>query len=278
MAAEPCPICLEEIDGECVIQCQHLFCFKCIHNWTRTNNSCPTCRNPIEWIADSNNVMHTIDPPKPQTQIFPQDEELARRIENELNSQLVSSRLSNLYNRIRTRLHPRPSIPYDLDNEEDPDWIPASLRGEVVQDSELFPEAVHDEDSSDVVELVSSAEMLEYIWQKAAEGRRIRMENERNRQIREQQREQFGVVRTQTITRTECRVQFIPEPTPISQKPINGPHKPKTPRPHPSDKESKPKRQKVKRSTNDIVNPPPAAAPSPNPSIITRMKQLGHPY
>ncbi|XP_022171585.1 pre-mRNA-splicing factor CWC24-like [Myzus persicae] len=46
-----CSICFDIFEKPSVLKCNHVFCFKCIHNWMRTNKSCPICRR------------HTIDQP-----------------------------------------------------------------------------------------------------------------------------------------------------------------------------------------------------------------------
>lgn len=37
-----CCTTLHTLDGNKV--CKHSFCFKCIHKWSKTNNTCPLCR------------------------------------------------------------------------------------------------------------------------------------------------------------------------------------------------------------------------------------------
>ena len=48
-----CTICFEKIlDGDhlVILPCQHFFCYKCTHNWTKHNNICPICRNPNDMV------------------------------------------------------------------------------------------------------------------------------------------------------------------------------------------------------------------------------------
>uniref|UniRef100_A0A8B9IK60 RING-type E3 ubiquitin transferase n=1 Tax=Anser cygnoides TaxID=8845 RepID=A0A8B9IK60_ANSCY len=45
----PCPICLDIItDAAYVARCFHRFCSTCIRRWSRQNNTCPLCRQPID--------------------------------------------------------------------------------------------------------------------------------------------------------------------------------------------------------------------------------------
>tara|TARA_B100001059_G_C17653544_1_gene485742 strand:+ start:497 stop:859 length:363 start_codon:yes stop_codon:yes gene_type:complete len=45
-----CSICLSEITNKfnyVKTKCNHTFCKKCINNWTKKNNTCPNCRQPL---------------------------------------------------------------------------------------------------------------------------------------------------------------------------------------------------------------------------------------
>ena len=47
---QSCAICLETFEAAgtvCILPCSHTFCAACIKTWLRTNNSCPTCRQPV---------------------------------------------------------------------------------------------------------------------------------------------------------------------------------------------------------------------------------------
>ncbi|XP_047904761.2 E3 ubiquitin-protein ligase Topors-like [Anser cygnoides] len=47
-----CPICLDIItDAAYVARCFHRFCSTCIRRWSRQNNTCPLCRQPIERVV-----------------------------------------------------------------------------------------------------------------------------------------------------------------------------------------------------------------------------------
>ena len=43
-AMDQCPVCLEPPEKPAVLNCGHVFCTKCIRQWTRT---CPVCRQPF---------------------------------------------------------------------------------------------------------------------------------------------------------------------------------------------------------------------------------------
>lgn len=48
-----CQVCFEEIKakkGE--IQCGHIYCLECIHTWGKIENTCPTCRQPFNFIKE----------------------------------------------------------------------------------------------------------------------------------------------------------------------------------------------------------------------------------
>jgi len=42
-----CPICLEDKEL-CITNCNHNFCFDCLHEWLKINQDCPNCRKKIE--------------------------------------------------------------------------------------------------------------------------------------------------------------------------------------------------------------------------------------
>jgi hypothetical protein len=43
-----CPVCLDSVVNMVLNPCGHAFCALCIRAYTRTNNSCPMCRTPVE--------------------------------------------------------------------------------------------------------------------------------------------------------------------------------------------------------------------------------------
>lgn len=51
-----CNICYDEVGerNNCVTDCGHQFCFKCIVTALQHNNTCPCCRAPFIKIADNN--------------------------------------------------------------------------------------------------------------------------------------------------------------------------------------------------------------------------------
>jgi len=52
-----CPICLDHItdDTKKITQCNHTFHDACLTIWIHTNNSCPLCRTPFNFIKPINN-------------------------------------------------------------------------------------------------------------------------------------------------------------------------------------------------------------------------------
>ena len=46
-----CSICFEN-KNNCISNCDHLFCFKCIHSWLENNDDCPYCRSDIYDISN----------------------------------------------------------------------------------------------------------------------------------------------------------------------------------------------------------------------------------
>ena len=42
-----CPICFDEPQKRCTLDCGHIFCCECIHEWTRYKLTCPLCRQDI---------------------------------------------------------------------------------------------------------------------------------------------------------------------------------------------------------------------------------------
>lgn len=42
-----CILCLEPRKNECVTQCGHVFCWKCIGDWCQIRKECPICREVI---------------------------------------------------------------------------------------------------------------------------------------------------------------------------------------------------------------------------------------
>ena len=53
---EECPICLCKKKRPIIIyNCQHIFCYKCIKQWTKINNICPLCKSNIINLNSFNN-------------------------------------------------------------------------------------------------------------------------------------------------------------------------------------------------------------------------------
>jgi hypothetical protein len=50
LLSQSCAICLSDYEpGDVcsILPCSHTFCAACVKTWLRTNNSCPTCRQPV---------------------------------------------------------------------------------------------------------------------------------------------------------------------------------------------------------------------------------------
>lgn len=47
--ADPCAICLHQVNRSLRLPCGHRFCSLCIRRWLHRSSSCPTCRRPAEW-------------------------------------------------------------------------------------------------------------------------------------------------------------------------------------------------------------------------------------
>ncbi|KAG2466851.1 topoisomerase I binding, arginine/serine-rich a [Polypterus senegalus] len=49
-----CPICLDQFNNMAYLdQCQHRFCFRCIHEWSKNKAECPLCKQPFNKIFHS---------------------------------------------------------------------------------------------------------------------------------------------------------------------------------------------------------------------------------
>jgi len=49
-----CSICLQEIQNECITNCNHNFCKECLDTWfDNGKNSCPLCRNVIQYFNNN---------------------------------------------------------------------------------------------------------------------------------------------------------------------------------------------------------------------------------
>jgi hypothetical protein len=44
---DKCIICIEKIKNKRVLFCNHKFCYNCIDNWLKKNDTCPTCREIV---------------------------------------------------------------------------------------------------------------------------------------------------------------------------------------------------------------------------------------
>ena len=60
---DKCSICLQDIINRdtCVTQCSHQFCIDCLDRWfDRGENSCPMCRQAIQYITHNNETKRII--------------------------------------------------------------------------------------------------------------------------------------------------------------------------------------------------------------------------
>jgi hypothetical protein len=61
-----CSICLNEIKRTCKLNCcNHQFCFGCIRQWTKKNNTCPLCRAEIGSITSTGKRKRVVEVKKP---------------------------------------------------------------------------------------------------------------------------------------------------------------------------------------------------------------------
>mmetsp|Transcript_14765 Transcript_14765/g.27340 ORF Transcript_14765/g.27340 Transcript_14765/m.27340 type:complete len:119 (+) Transcript_14765:84-440(+) len=57
--AQVCGICFEQVAFQGSLDsCKHVFCFDCISNWAKTENSCPMCKLRFTQIC---RVLHRVD-------------------------------------------------------------------------------------------------------------------------------------------------------------------------------------------------------------------------
>jgi hypothetical protein len=48
---EHCAICLSNIEEEQgILKCKHCYCFTCIEQWSKQENSCPLCKQRFSFI------------------------------------------------------------------------------------------------------------------------------------------------------------------------------------------------------------------------------------
>ncbi|KAN0030853.1 hypothetical protein ACTA71_009498 [Dictyostelium dimigraforme] len=60
-----CSICLSDIENQTKNnQCNHIYCFDCIFNWVKSNDSCPLCKVKIKELINKDNEIIKIEEPK----------------------------------------------------------------------------------------------------------------------------------------------------------------------------------------------------------------------
>jgi hypothetical protein len=45
-----CPICLDNIKDKITIICNHNFCYQCLNEWFENHNTCPICRQELNYL------------------------------------------------------------------------------------------------------------------------------------------------------------------------------------------------------------------------------------
>ncbi|EAL66790.1 hypothetical protein DDB_G0280987 [Dictyostelium discoideum AX4] len=60
-----CSICLSDIENQTKNnQCNHIYCFDCIFNWVKSNDSCPLCKVKIKELINNDNEIIKVEEPK----------------------------------------------------------------------------------------------------------------------------------------------------------------------------------------------------------------------
>ncbi|KAM9968452.1 hypothetical protein ACTFIW_002890 [Dictyostelium discoideum] len=60
-----CSICLSDIENQTKNnQCNHIYCFDCIFNWVKNNDSCPLCKVKIKELINNDNEIIKVEEPK----------------------------------------------------------------------------------------------------------------------------------------------------------------------------------------------------------------------
>jgi hypothetical protein len=61
LAADRCPICLQEEPSARPVDCEHMFHLHCLLQWCNEENSCPVCRNFFSYILSLGGVTSVPD-------------------------------------------------------------------------------------------------------------------------------------------------------------------------------------------------------------------------
>ena len=59
-----CPICLDQIKNSCIGSCVHHFCYSCLIDWCKINNTCPKCKeiiNEIRFDPEFDSINSTLE-------------------------------------------------------------------------------------------------------------------------------------------------------------------------------------------------------------------------
>ncbi len=107
---DSCRICLDDIEQRGTIDsCDHAYCFECIDAWSRTQNTCPTCRVRFRRIVKDDGTARVIaddvnqrpDNPPPTAEF---DAEEMASIEALLTSNPMASQVTQLAFQVEQRM------------------------------------------------------------------------------------------------------------------------------------------------------------------------------
>ena len=110
-----CSICIDNINEEFILECNHSFCKDCIYNWLKKSQTCPLCRNEVKEV---NNYGFGTSKPniikyKPNLYIDTSvnNQQFIEQFENNLNWNVITTNLQDYQMIIRI-----------LELEREPEW------------------------------------------------------------------------------------------------------------------------------------------------------------